>query len=56
MLLIARRMLGDDTMWSEFIAALTVLMEENAGVVNISFMGFPDNWREVIATTNEGET
>lgn len=49
-LLAMKRMLGNDERWKDFETQLEALIEEYQDVVNLSFMGFPNDWKDVLSS------
>lgn len=47
-LLVIKRMLGKDPLWTEYATQLKQLMDEYSDVVNLSFIGFPLEWKSVL--------
>lgn len=48
-LIAVKRMLNSDVRWVNFENQLEVLMDEYKDVVILSFMGFPKEWKKVLA-------
>ena len=48
-LLSIKRMLNNDTRWQSFETQLETLIDEYSDVVRLSFMGFPEDWKEVLS-------
>ena len=46
---IKRMLFSDSEIWNSFICGLSSLMEEYADVVQLSFIGFPINWKEILS-------
>ena len=49
-LLAMKRMLGSDERWKDFETQLEALIEEYQDVVNLSFMGIPKDWKDVLSS------
>ena len=47
-IIVIKRMLLSDTRWNQLLQALIKLMTEHSDVVNLSFMGFPRDWENVL--------
>lgn len=47
-LLAMRRVFGNDARWKSVRVELDALMEEYADVVNLAYIDFPENWKEVL--------
>lgn len=45
-----KRMLGNDERWKDFETQLEALIEEYQDVVNLSFIGFPNDWKDVLSS------
>ncbi|MGN1419619.1 MAG: Abi family protein [Acutalibacteraceae bacterium] len=43
-----RRMLNNNELWKSFFAEMTALFDEYSDVINLSFVGFPKDWKEVL--------
>ena len=43
-----RMLIGNKPLWIDFSCDLTKLINENADVINLSFMGFPKDWKEIL--------
>lgn len=46
---IKRMLFADSENWNSFICGLSSLMEEYTDVVQLSFIGFPINWKEILS-------
>lgn len=48
--IVVKRMLQDNTdLWNSFYNGLYTLIESYSEEVNLSFIGFPDNWKDVLS-------
>lgn len=47
-ILIMRRISNANSVWMQFYEKLVILMKEYNKVVQLSFIGFPDDWEEVL--------
>ena len=43
-----RRMLQSDERWSDFATEFEALMDEYSDVVQLSFIGFPPEWKKIL--------
>ena len=48
-LLAIKRMLRNDDRWDSFERQLESLVDEYSDVLNLSFMGFPADWKTVLS-------
>ena len=48
-LITVKRMLNTDPTWNSFSSELSTLIEEYQDVLRLSFMGFPPNWKDILA-------
>ena len=48
LLIVMRRMLSNTAVWSQYSSYIEDLIERYADVVNLSFIGFPKDWKTII--------
>ena len=51
-LLAIKRMLNGDDRWVAFDTQLEALIEEYGDVIRLSFIGFPEEWKDVLSKNN----
>lgn len=52
-LITIKRMLKDDERWMAFETQLEALMDDYKDVVNLSFMGFPEDWKNILSVSKK---